>query len=48
MIEKNWVERVGSNRFRITAAGIAAVKAQLPDSHFDVPLPSSMPDKGEL
>ena len=30
MVEKAWVERVGSNLYRITPAGEAALKAELP------------------
>ena len=31
MVEKGWVERVGSNVYSITPAGEAALKAELPD-----------------
>ena len=31
MIQKGWIERVGSKAFRITAAGRTALTAPLPD-----------------
>jgi DNA-binding PadR family transcriptional regulator len=33
MVEKGWVERVGSDTYRITAAGEAALKAELPEDY---------------
>ena len=31
MVEKAWVERTGTNTYRITPAGETALKAELPD-----------------
>ena len=33
MVEKTWVERVGSDRYRITPEGEAALKAELPEDY---------------
>ena len=41
MVEKAWVERAGSNVYRITPAGEAALKAELPNYRKQKSRPSS-------
>jgi hypothetical protein len=33
MVQKDWVERVGSDSYRITPAGEAALRAELPEDY---------------
>ena len=33
MVQKDWVERVGSDSYRITPAGKAALRAELPEDY---------------